>query len=146
MTIAIIADAFLSKARVAALLVAVAATVSGCQSGSKPDGTPPSGKSAALLTMEQVAIAAHKCWFASKDKAFRPYRFANELNSMSSQPRFLLVPAKNFGGLPALVVQARGNSSQVEIFGPLLSDPLGDRISTDINRWRSGNTSCSATA
>lgn len=146
MTIAAIADAFLSNARVATLLVAVAATVSGCQSGSKPDSTPPSGKSAALLTMEQVAIAAHKCWFATKDKAFRPYRFANELNSMSSQPRFLLVPAKNFGGLPALVVQARGNSSQVEIFGPLLSDPLGDRISADVNRWRSGNTSCSATA
>ncbi|MCV3241488.1 hypothetical protein [Mesorhizobium sp. ZC-5] len=146
MTIAAIADAFLSNARVAVLLVAVAATAAGCQSGNKADSAAPSGKSAALLTMEQVAIAAHKCWFASKDKAFRPYRFANELNSMSSQPRFLLVPAKNFGGLPALVVQARGNSSQVEIFGPLLSDPLGDRISTDINRWRSGNTSCSATA
>lgn len=146
MTIAAIADAFLSNARVAVLLVTVAATAAGCQSGSKADSTAPSGKSTALLTMEQVAIAAHKCWFASKDKAFRPYRFANELNSMSSQPRFLLVPAKNFGGLPALVVQARGNSSQVEIFGPLLSEPLGDRISADVNRWRSGNTSCSATA
>lgn len=146
MTIAAIADAFLTTARVATLFVAIAALTSGCQSGTKSDSTPPSGKSAALLTMEQVAIAAHKCWFASKDKAFRPYRFANELNSMSSQPRFLLVPAKNFGGLPALVVQARGSSSQVEIFGPLLSDPLGDRISTDINRWRSGNTNCSATA
>jgi hypothetical protein len=146
MTIAAIADALLSNARVATLIFAIAATMSGCQSGGKPDGAPASGKSAALRTMEQVAIAAHKCWFASKDKAFRSYRFANELNSMSSQPRFLLVPAKNFGGLPALVVQARGNSSQVEIFGPLLSDPLGDRISTDINRWRSGNTSCSATA
>ena len=48
--------------------------------------------------MEQVAIAAHRCWFASRDPAFRSYRFANELNSMSGQPRFLLVPAKNFGG------------------------------------------------
>jgi hypothetical protein len=71
-----------------------------------------------LRVMEQVSIAAHKCWFASKDPAFRSYRFANELNSMSGQPRFLLVPAKNFGGLPALVVQARGGSSQVEAFGP----------------------------
>ena len=65
---------------------------------------------------------------------------------LSSQPRFLLVPAKNFGGLPALVVQARGNSSQVEVFGPLLSEPLGTRVSSDIERWRTGGSSCSAAA
>ena len=45
--------------------------------------------------MEQVAIAAHKCWFASKDPAFKAYQMANELNSFSGRPRFLLVPAKN---------------------------------------------------
>lgn len=117
-----------------------------CQSEKKPTSNVGSGKSAALRTMEQVSIAAHKCWFASKDAAFRPYRFANELNSMSGQPRFLLVPAKNFGGLPALVVQARGNSSQVEVFGPLMSEPLGPRISADINRWRSGDQSCGSAA
>ena len=65
---------------------------------------------------------------------------------MSGQPRFLLVPAKNFGGLPALVVQARGGSSQVEVFGPLMSEPLETRITADINRWRSGNSSCSSAA
>ena len=96
--------------------------------------------------MEQVAIAAHRCWFASKDKAFRPYRMANELNSFSGNPRFLLVPAANYGGLPLLVVQARGNSSRVEVFGPLLSQPLGSRISSDIARWQSGDTGCGAAA
>jgi len=116
-----------------------------CQS-STPSVPQPSGKSASLRTMEQVATAAHKCWFASKDKAFKPYRFANELNSMSGQPRFLLVPAKNFGGLPALVVQARGNSSAVETFGPILSEPLGARISADIARWSSGSSDCGASA
>lgn len=120
-------------------------SLAACQS-EKPAANTGSGKSAALRTMEQVSIAAHKCWFASKDVAFRPYRFANELNSMSGQPRFLLVPAKNFGGLPALVVQARGNSSQVEVFGPLMSEPLGARISADINRWRSGDQSCGTAA
>ena len=119
-----------------------------CQSETKapPANAGGSGKSAALRTMEQVSIAAYKCWFASKDPAFRSYRFANELNSMSGQPRFLLVPAKNFGGLPALVVQARGNSSQVETFGPVLSEPLGARISSDINRWRSGDQACGGAA
>lgn len=132
----------MSAFRFACLAVAVA-LVAGCQANEKlpPAG---SGKSAALRVMEQVAIAAHKCWFASKDPAFKSYRFANELNSMSGQPRFLLVPAKNYGGLPSLVVQARGNSSQVEMFGPLLQDPLGARVSADINRWQTGNESCGA--
>jgi hypothetical protein len=103
------------------------------------------GKSAALLAMETVATAAHRCWFASKDPAFRSYRFANELNSFTGQPRFLLVPAKDFGGRPLLVVQARGNSSRVETFGPLLSDPLGPRINADVARWSSGDTACGAT-
>ena len=117
-----------------------------CQSGPKsPSASSGSGKSAALRTMEQVAIAAHKCWFASKDQDFRAYRMANELNSFSGTPRFLLVPAKNYGGKPLLVVQARGNSSQVEIFGPLMGEALGARAASDINRWKSGDSDCSAT-
>ena len=103
-------------------------------------------KSASLRIMEQVAIAAHKCWFASKDPAFKPYRFANELSSYSGNPRFMLVPAKNYGGLPLLVVQARGGSSRVETFGPLLNEPLGALINTDVARWSSGDGSCGSKA
>jgi len=116
-----------------------------CQSAPESALSSP-GKSAALRTMEQVATSAHKCWFASKDKAFKPYRFANELNSMSGSPRFLLVPAKNYGGLPLLVVQAKGNSSQVETFGPLLAEPIGARISADVSRWASGSGDCGTAA
>jgi hypothetical protein len=105
-----------------------------------------SGKSASLRVMEQVTIAAHKCWFASKDPAFRPYRLANELNSFTGQPRFLLVPSKDYGGRPLLVVQARGNSSRVEVFGPLMQQPLGTRIQTDVGRWMLGDASCGAGA
>ena len=104
------------------------------------------GKSASLRVMEQVAIAAHKCWFASKDPAFKPYRMANELNSFSGQPRFLLVPANNYGGKPLLVVQAQGNSSRVEVFGPLMGEPLGARIGADVNRWMTGDEACGGTA
>jgi hypothetical protein len=118
-----------------------------CQSGSKPSSpTAGSGKSASLRTMEQVAIAAHKCWFASKDPAFRQYRMANELNAFGGTPRFLLVPAKNYGGLPLLVVQARGNSSRLEHFGPLTSEPLGARINADLDRWASGRSDCGSAA
>ena len=78
--------------------------------------------------MEQIAIAAHACWFASKDPAFKPYRMANELNSFSGRPRFLLVPAKHPEGKPLLVVQAEGAAPDVQAFGPLMDEPLGERI------------------
>jgi outer membrane murein-binding lipoprotein Lpp len=121
--------------------------LAGCQSEKKtPASQVTSGKSASLRTMEQVAIAAHKCWFASKDPAFRAYRMANELNSFSGTPRFLLVPAKDYGARPLLVVQAQGNSSRVDVFGPLMNESLGSRIGSDIGRWRAGDNSCSSAA
>ncbi len=138
------ADIVFGKPRRATLFVAAIAALmlSACQSGSRPDGAASGGKSAALLTMEQVAIAAHKCWFASKDPAFRPYRMANELNSFSGRPRFLLVPAKNYEAKPLLVVQAEGQSRRVDVFGPLMSETLSARISADVRRWASGDSGC----
>ncbi|WP_027166396.1 hypothetical protein [Mesorhizobium sp. WSM3224] len=128
-----------------ALLAAAGLALASCQS--TPKATPvPSGKSASLLAMEQVAISAHKCWIASKDPAFKAYQMANELNSYSGTPRFLLVPTKHYGGKPLLVVQAQGNSSRVDAFGPLMNEPLGARISADITRWQAGNPSCAAAA
>ena len=104
------------------------------------------GKSASLRAMEQVAIAAHKCWIASKDPAFKPYQMANELNNFGGTPRFLLVPAKHYGGKPLLVVQATGNSSRVDVYGPLMDGALGSRIGADIARWQTGSSDCGAAA
>ena len=133
----------------ASLSLAMAAlfpvVLAGCQSGGG-QASGGGGKSASLRAMEQVAIAAHKCWFAAKDPAFRPYRMANELNSFSGQPRFLLVPVDDYGGRPLLVVQARGSSPRVEVFGPLLGEPLGARIGADVNRWSSGDGACGGPA
>ncbi|ESY72683.1 hypothetical protein NKH57_22155 [Mesorhizobium sp. M1050] len=135
----------MTRSKAIALVAAAAFALTSCQS--TPKSTPvPSGKSAALLAMEQVAISAHKCWIASKDPAFKQYQMANELNSFSGTPRFLLVPAKHYGGKPLLVVQAQGNSSRVDVFGPLMNDPLGARIGSDIARWQAGNPACAATA
>ena len=131
---------------VLAVLPSMALGLAACQSEAPKQAPSSGGKSASLRAMEAVATAAHKCWFASKDAAFKGYRFANELNSMTGNPRFLLVPAKDFGGRPLLVVQAQGNSPRVDAFGPLLQEPVGSRISSDLRRWTAGDTSCSPDA
>lgn len=132
----------LASAGLAASLLFLAA----CQSDKRPANPGGSGKSASLRVMEQVAIAAHKCWIASKDPAFKSYSMANELNNFGGTPRFLLVPKNNYGGKPLLVVQARGHSSEVEVFGPLMSEAVGLRIGADIGRWKSGEGGCAAPA
>ena len=133
------------KAALVATGLAALALLAGCQS-QPPAARAPSAKSAALLKMEHVATAAHRCWFASGDAAFRDYSFANELNSFSGRPRFLLVPKGNYGGRPLLVVQAEGASGRVTAFGPLMDGPQGGRISGDINRWAAGSSACSSAA
>jgi len=133
---------FLSRA---AFAVLASLALTSCQSGTKAPPSPP-GKSASLRAMEQVAIAAHKCWIASKDPAFKSVQMANELNNFGGTPRFLLVPAKHYGGKPLLVVQATGNSSRVDAFGPLLDESIGTRIRSDLSRWQGGNSDCAAAA
>ncbi len=131
---------------VALLALAAVLAVAGCQS-QKPEAVlSQPGKSAALRKMEKVALAAHTCWFASKDPAFRAYRFSNELGSFSGRPRFLIVPARNMEARPLLVVQAEGSSAKVDAFGPLLDGEHGKRIAADLNRWASGDSSCTARA
>ena len=131
------------KRVVASAALAFCAILQGCQSGQTTLSAPTQpGKSAALRNMEPIAIAAHRCWFASGDAAFRDYSFANELDSHSGRPRFLLVPRSNYGGRPLLVVQAEGPAGRVTAFGPLMDGPQGGRISADIDRWAAGNQGC----
>ncbi|MEO3387466.1 hypothetical protein [Mesorhizobium sp. CAU 1741] len=122
------------------------ALMAGCQASPTPTAPSSGGKSAALRNMEQVATAAHRCWFASKDATFSDYSFANELNSFSGRPRFLLVPRGDYGGRPLLVVQAEGAAGTVTSFGPLMDGPSAARISADIRRWSAGGTDCAGTA
>jgi hypothetical protein len=129
----------------AAFLAIFGLALAGCQSKST-DSSSSGGKSASLQAMEQVAIAAHKCWIASKDPAFKDVQMANELNNFGGTPRFLLVPAKHYGGKPLLVVQASGNSRRVDVYGPLMDGPLGGRIGADIGRWQTGSGDCGAKA
>ncbi|MGY6710249.1 MAG: hypothetical protein ACXIVF_18155 [Rhizobiaceae bacterium] len=127
--------------------IALAALLQACQSGSPSlSTTAQPGKSAALRNMEPIAVAAHRCWFASGDPAFREYSFANELDSHSGRPRFLIVPRADYGGRPLLVVQAEGPQGNITAFGPLLDQPVGNRVQADIARWRTGGTDCGQAA
>ncbi|MGO7789951.1 hypothetical protein ACC703_21010 [Rhizobium ruizarguesonis] len=122
----------------AALLTAVAAMVAACQT---PAPTGPNR--AALPTMERVALGANTCWFKSGDPAFAAYKLAPELNSFSGRPRILLVHKGSPESRPLLVVQAEGSPSRLQAFGPMMSEPVAGRITTDVNRWSAGSKACS---
>lgn len=118
---------------------AVAVLLAGCQS-SKPAA--PAQNTAALPTMERVALGANACWFKSGDDAFKPYRLAPELNSFSGRPRILLVKRNSPESRPLAVVQAEGHPARLQAFGPLFSESVGSRMTTDIKRWAAGGTGC----
>ncbi|MBX3529812.1 MAG: hypothetical protein KF849_04340 [Rhizobiaceae bacterium] len=121
-----------------AFLAACQATPDVVQGPSRP------GDDSALSTMERVAVAAQKCWFAAGDPAFKGLAMSPELTSHSGNPRILAVPRGNVGGLPKLVVEARGNPAQVAAYGPLMAGPDAGRISADVSRWSRGSTACTA--
>ncbi|MBP1882079.1 hypothetical protein [Sinorhizobium mexicanum] len=131
-----------SSARLTVLACAVASftLVAGCQSN-RP--ATPSASSAALPTMERVALGANGCWFKSGDPAFKAYRLAPELNSFSGRPRILIVPRKSPEARPLAVIQAEGHPARLQAFGPLLSESVGTRITTDVRRWAAGDEGCS---
>lgn len=115
------------------------AFLASCQSPKPPA---PSPSTAALPTMERVALGANSCWFKSGDPAFKSYRLAPELNSFSGRPRILIVPRKSPEARPLAVVQAEGHPARLQAFGPLLSEPVGTRMTADIRRWAAGGQGC----
>lgn len=132
-------------------LLALASIISlaACQAKTPPVTTSMNTKQKPEAAVAKLAKIAQKCWFKSGDKAFKPYRMANEVSSFAGQPRFLLVPRKNPGGLPLLVVQAEkkgatasGTFTNINAFGPLLQGDNGQRILSDVNRWNRGETAC----
>ena len=117
----------------------VAVLLAGCQS-QRPSA--PAQNTAALPTMERVALGANACWFKSGDAAFKPYRLAPELNSFSGRPRILLVKRNSPESRPLAVIQAEGHPARLQAFGPLFSESVGPRMTADIKRWASGETGC----
>ncbi|MBO0662744.1 hypothetical protein [Jiella flava] len=97
-----------------------------------------------LDRMERLTLNAHRCWFKSKDPAFARYTLAPELSSFSGRPRFLLVPKGKPEERPLVVIEGRSGSSEIETYGPLMSDTIGHRIGADIKRWSAGDNGCAS--
>lgn len=129
---------FASSKAVIPLVLSAAGLVAACQSAPPA----PKASTAALPTMERIALGANACWFKSGDAAFKGYRLAPELNSFSGKPRILLVPRRSPESRPLLVVQAEGNPAKLSAFGPIMNDPVSSRIATDVKRWAAGGTGC----
>lgn len=125
--------------------------LSACQTGSPSQSLSINTKQEPVNAMVSIARLAQKCWFKSKDTAFRDFRLSNEVNSPSGRPRFLLVKRIDPNGLPQLVVQAErrgdnasGKFTNIQTFGPLLQTNSGKRITDDVARWSKGNKECNA--
>lgn len=119
----------------------------GCQSAEPgPGELQLAGDKAALPTMERIALAASRCWFKSGEATFRPYRLAPELNSFSGRPRILIVARDSPESRPLAVIQAEGAPAAVHAFGPLMSEPAGNRMAADLKRWAAGGDACGAAA
>ena len=130
------------------ILGAAVVLLSACQTSApkpRPQGEITVSR-AALPVMERVALGARECWFRSKDPAFKAYKLAPELTSQNGRPRILIVPAKNPNGLPLAAIEATGNPARMSAFGPLMNQPLGKRITSDVNRWVTGGEACGAAA
>ncbi|OLP53935.1 hypothetical protein BJF92_04835 [Rhizobium rhizosphaerae] len=125
-----------------ALMALAAIALPACQASAPAPKAPPAQNTAALPTMERIALAANRCWFKSGDAAFKPYRMAPELNSFSGRPRILLVHRGAPEARPLAVVQAEGHPARLQAFGPLFSQDVGPRMTGDIRRWANGDTGC----
>lgn len=122
------------------LLASIAglATLAAC--APKPPAAP-MGRSADEV-MYRVMKGASSCWFKSADPEFKAYQMDAELTSYSGQPRILLVHKGSRDIRPLLVVMASGNPAKMQMFGPVMSEPLANRVSIDVKRWANGNPSC----
>ena len=119
-------------------------TLAGCMSTARESRVASRGADTGLDRMERLALTADRCWFKSRDAAFRSFTLAPELSSYSGRPRFLLVPRGRPEAKPLLVVEGQSGSSSVATYGPVLASPLGGRIDADIRRWSAGSGQCDA--
>jgi hypothetical protein len=132
--------------RTAALVAAMtlAPLLSGCQTGSPSRALNLKSTGEPVDIIVLIGRTAHACWFVSKDPGFGGFRLADEAHSPAGRPRLLLVPRRDPGGLPKLVIQAEkvDGVTDIQVYGPALSTNLGSRITGDVERWVSGNSNC----
>ncbi len=133
-----------------ALIAALAAmlALASCQTSGPSAALDMTNQRTPTVLMLALARNAQKCWFSRGETAFAAYRLADEVNSLTGRPRFLLVPRSNPAALPLLVVQAEPSTAagpagaRLQAYGPLLSTAKGRRITDDVQRWSTGNADC----
>ncbi len=121
----------------------LAGALAACQSAQPGPGslTIKSDKRA-LTAMEEISLAAGKCWFKSGNADFKAYRMAPELNSYSGKPRLLIVPRNRPQDRPLAVIEAQGDPATIHAYGPLMSASTGNRMAADIKGWAKGSSTC----
>lgn len=130
-----------------ALALTLALLLSACQGGKAPTtgGSGQSAGSQAVAVLQLVNQAGMNCWFSSKDAEFKALRLIPELDTVYGRPRLLVLKRNSPQSLPVMVIEAHGNPTTIETYGPLAQTALGSRINADIKRWSSSRTqSCSA--
>ncbi len=121
-------------------LMTLIASLSACQSRAPTVRiVKPNSHAVAVSSLQRINAKAYECWKA--DKAFDAYGIIPELDTTGT-PRILIIPKGKPQALPKLVITANGKS--VQTFGPLAQSVLAPRIQSDVTRWASGGTSCSA--
>jgi hypothetical protein len=121
-------------------MIPTAALLAACSAKEKPVAALEIG---ALPVMERVALGVNRCWFKTKDPAFKAYRLAPELKSFSGTPRILIVKKNAPESLPLLVIQAQGSPARLAAFGPLMQDAtINARVNKDVNNWARGGKDC----
>jgi hypothetical protein len=120
-------------------LVALAAALTGCQSGGGGAPATADFSDEAYGLSVKLADTIGRCWFAPGETAFAGYIYTPERNAGVS--RIMIVKKDNPTGLPVLVVQATTGSSAT-IYGPLAESASGARIRADVARWAKGGTTC----
>ncbi|MEO0496116.1 MAG: hypothetical protein AAF141_01925 [Pseudomonadota bacterium] len=127
------------------LLLGVSAMISACQTDQREitSFSVQSNEKIGVIMPKLVGLAA-KC-LAGTGKPFANYRVSSELNSLSGQPRLLLVRRNDPQGLPGLVIlgQAKDGGTTLSIFGRLLSGNGPKAIvSRNVRSWANGGADC----
>lgn len=111
-----------------------------CQSVKKGEEPAAPPNQAAYALTRHIGDEIAKCWFDEAGiQTFGKYSYSPEPGN--TPPRVLLVPKEQPTDPPVLVIEAIG-ANQVNLFGPLLDSPAGQRIRTDVDRWATGGEGC----
>lgn len=116
--------------------------LAGCQStGGGPMLTQTSA-STPVAALTAVNENAQACWFRKGKAPFDDLAMVPELDTMTGNPRLLVVGRGHAGSLPKLVIEASGNPVRIRTYGPLTSHSGSGWMNEDIVGWANSRKGC----